>query len=91
MLWYQSVIVIYLSVSDSHSIFPSVCVSIYDSPGMLDGFNGLTEVVIYPTCITQLRRAVVLTFPVLGQIDAGWQATQLTHKQLKHTNSGCSR
>ena len=46
---------------------------------------------IYPTCATLLRRAVVLAFLVPGQIDAGWQATQLMHKQLKHANSGCPR
>ena len=56
------------------------------SPGMLDEFGGLTEVTIYPMCATALQRAAVLAFPVLGQIDAGWQATQLTHKQLKHTD-----
>ena len=59
--------------------------------GMLDEFGGLTEVTIYPACTTQLQRVVVLAFLVLGQIDAGWQATWLTHKQLKHANSGCPR
>ena len=64
---------------------------ICDSLGIVDGFNGLTKVVIYPACATQLQRTAVLTFLIPGQIDAGWQATQLTHKQLKHTSSGCSR
>ena len=59
--------------------------------GTLDEFSGLIEVKIYPTCATQLQRAAVLAFLVLDQIDAGWQATQLAHKQLKHTNSGCPR
>ena len=57
---------------------------------MLDGFGGLTEVAIYPTCATSLQRAVVLAFLVPGQIDAGWQVTWMTYKQLKHTNSRCS-
>ena len=56
---------------------------------MLNGSSGLTKVAIYPTCATSLQRVVVLAFPVLGQIDAGWQDTQLTCKQLKHTNSRC--
>ena len=58
-----------------------------DSLGMQGQFSGLTKVTIYPTCTNSLQRAVVLAFPVLGPIDAGWQATQLTYKQLKHTNS----
>ena len=53
---------------------------------MLDEFGGLTKGAIYPTCTTLLQRAVVLAFPVPSHIDAGWQATQLTYKQLKHTN-----
>ena len=57
----------------------------------LDEFSGLTNVAIYPACATQLWQAVVLAFPVPGQVDAGWQATQIAHKQLKHTNSGCPR
>ena len=56
------------------------------TPGMLDESSGLTEVAIYPACATQLRRAVILVFLLLGQIDAGWEATQLAYKQLKHTN-----
>ena len=59
--------------------------------GMLVRFGGLTKVVIYPTYTSQLQSAVILAFSVLGQIDAGWQATWLAHKQLKHTNPGCSR
>ena len=62
-----------------------------DSLGMLDEFGGHTKVMIYPTYTTLLRRAEVLAFPVPCQIDAGWQATWLTHKQLNHTNSGCPR
>ena len=42
------------------------------SLGMLDEFGGLTKVAIYPACATLLCRAVVLAFPVLGQIDVGW-------------------
>ena len=59
------------------------------SPGTLNGFGGLTKVMIYPACTTLLWRVVVLAFPVLGQIDAGWQDTWLTCKQQKHTNSRC--
>ena len=54
-----------------------------------DESGGLTEVTIYPTCAISLQRVVVLAFLVLGQIDTGWQDTQLTCKQLKHTNSRC--
>ena len=53
---------------------------------MLDGFGGLTEVAIYPMDTTLFWKAVVLAFLVPGYIDAGWQATQLTYKQLNHTN-----
>ena len=66
------------------------CEYICDSPGMLDEFGWVTEVKIYPTCAASLQRAVVLAFPVPGQIHTRWQATQLTYKQLKHTNSRCS-
>ena len=45
-------------------------------------FGGLTDVTIYPTCTTQLWRAVAHASPIPGLIDAGWQVTQLTHKQL---------
>ena len=58
---------------------------------MLGEFGGLTDVAIYPICATPLQRALVLAFPIPGLIDVGWQTTQLTHKQLKHTNSGCPR
>ena len=58
--------------------------------GTLGEFGGLTEVAIYPTFATPLQRAVVLASLVPGPVDAGWQVTQLTHKQLKHTNSGCT-
>ena len=62
-----------------------------DSPGMLGEFGGLTEFTDYLMCATLLQKAVALAALVLGLIDAGWQATWLTHKQLKHTNSGCPR
>ena len=65
--------------------------NIYVASEMLAEFSGLTKVTIDPICTTLLWRVVVLASPVLGPIDAGWQATQLTHKQLKHTNSGCPR
>ena len=42
------------------------------SPEMMDGFGGLTEVMIYPACVISLWRVVILDFPVLGQIDAEW-------------------
>ena len=67
-----------------------ICVCVCDSLGMLYEFSGLTKVAIYPTCTNLLQRAVVPAFPVLDQIDTGWQITQLTHKQLKLTNSRCS-
>ena len=57
--------------------------------GTLDGFGGLNEVTVYPTCVSSLQRVVVLAVLVLGQIDARWQDTWLTYKQLKHTNSRC--
>ena len=59
--------------------------------GILGEFCGLTEVMTYPVCATLLWRAVVLVSPIQGLIDTGWQVTWLTHKQLKHTNSGCPR
>ena len=55
--------------------------------GMLDEFGGLTDVVIYPMCANLLWRVVVLATLIQGLIVTGWQATQLTYKQLKHTNS----
>ena len=54
---------------------------------MLDGFRGLTKVVIYPTCVNSLQRVAVLATLIQGPIATGWPATQLTYKQLKHTNS----
>ena len=51
--------------------------------GMQGEFSGLTKVKIYPVCATPLQRAVVLASPVPDPIDAGWQATCLTHKQTK--------
>ena len=57
------------------------------SLGMLGGFGGLTEDTIDPTCATSLQRVAVLATPIQGPTDTGWQATQLTYKQLKHTNS----
>ena len=62
-------------------LFEQICIQnghICDSPGMLDEFGGLAKVMIDPTCVTLLQRAVVLALLVLGQIDAGWQVTQLT-------------
>ena len=47
---------------------------------MLDEIGGLTKVRIYPIFATQLQRAAVLAFPVLGQIDTAWPATWLAHK-----------
>ena len=58
---------------------------------MLDGFGGLTKVAIHPECANLLQRVVVHAAAIQGPIDAGWQATQLTDKQLKHTNSRCPR
>ena len=48
------------------------------------------QVKVYPICTTSLWRAVVLATLIPGLIDAGWQATLLTYKQLKDTNSRCS-
>ena len=42
----------------------------------------------YPMCITSLQRAVVLAAPILGSLDAGWQATLLTHKQINALTQG---
>ena len=42
------------------------------SPGMLDGFSGPTEVVIYSTCAYLLWKVVVLATAIQGPIDAGW-------------------
>ena len=61
----------------------------WQPPWMPDGFDGLTEVtkvMIYPMCATLLQRAAVLATPIQGPIVTGWQATQLTYKQLRHTN-----
>ena len=55
--------------------------------GTLDGFGGLTEVAIYPTCANSLWRVAVLATLIQGLIVTGWQATWLTYKQLKHMNS----
>ena len=55
--------------------------------GMLDGINGITEVAIYPMWTTLCWRAVVLATLIQGPIVIGWQTTQLTYKQLRHTNS----
>ena len=48
---------------------------ICDSLGTLDGFCGLTKVVIYPMCATSLQRAAVLATPIQGPTVTGWQAT----------------
>ena len=57
------------------------------TPGMLDGFGGFTKVAICPMHVNSLQRVVVLATVIQGPIVTGWQATQLTYKQLKHTNS----
>ena len=54
--------------------------------GMLEDFGGLTEVMFYPQSAILLQMVVVLASPILGLMNAGWQATWLTHKQLKNTN-----
>ena len=54
--------------------------------GMLGDFGGCTEVMSYHQSAILLQTAVVLATPVLGLMNAGWQATWLTHKQLKNTN-----
>ena len=59
----------------------------WPSQGMLDGSGGLAKVMIYSACATSLQRAVVLATLIWGLIVAEWQATQLTYKQLRHTNS----
>ena len=47
----------------------------------------VAEVMIYPMCTTSLWRAVVLATLIQGLIVAGWQATWLTYKKLRHNNS----
>ena len=54
--------------------------------GMLENFTGHTEVVSYCQSAILLQMAVVLTPLIPGLMNAGWQATWLTHKQLKDTN-----
>ena len=58
------------------------------------GHAGLIQwaywVVVYPIHATLLKRVVVLVTLILALINTGWQATQMTYKQLKHTNSRCS-
>ena len=49
---------------------------------------GSTEVAIYPTCATSLKRAVLLAAPIQGLIVTGWQATQLNYKQLRQPTQG---
>ena len=41
----------------------------------------------YPRSTILLWMAVVLASPIPGLTNAGWQATQLAHKQLQDTNS----
>ena len=55
---------------------------------MLNAFGGLTKVMIYPTCTNSLQRVAVLATLIQGLIVTGWQATQLTYKQLRHITQG---
>ena len=53
--------------------------------------GGLTKVTIYSVCANSLQKIAVLATQILGPRDRGWQATQLTCKHLKQTNSGYPR
>ena len=53
---------------------------------MPDEFSGLTEVAIYPHNMILIQTIAVLAFLIPGLTIAGWQHTQLTHKQLNNTN-----
>ena len=53
---------------------------------MLEEFGGCTKVTSCSQSTILLQTAVVLASLIPGLRDAGWQATQLTHKQLKNTN-----
>ena len=50
---------------------------------MLDEFSELTKVANYTMCTNLLQKVEVLAALIQGLIDAGWQATWLTYKQLK--------
>ena len=63
------------------------CIHMWRFLGMLNGFDELTKVTIYPMCTPPLQRAAVLTTLIQGPIVTGWQATWLTYKWLRHTNS----
>ena len=67
-------------------IYMCVC----DSSGNAGWIWWAHQVTIYPICTTSFQRTVILATPILGSIDTGWQATQLTYKQPKHTKSRCS-
>ena len=53
---------------------------------MLDEFSGPTKVTIYPCNVILLQMVAVLAFLISGLTIAGWQGTQLEHKQLNNTN-----
>ena len=80
----------YVSSSD-YAMSMNLSIYVWLSMGMLDEFGELTKVAIYPACSNSLWRVVVIVTPIQGLIDTGCQATQLTYKQLKHTNSRCPR
>ena len=42
---------------------------------------------VFPVCANLLQRDAVLAALIQGLIVTGWQATKLTYKQLRHTNS----
>ena len=57
--------------------------------GALEDCGGQTEVASCPQSAVLLWTAMVLASLIPGLMNAGWQATKLTHEQLKSTNLRC--
>ena len=89
--------------SELHTAKPDLwdpATSSWAHPGMPDNvthhgdagwIGGLTKVMIYPAYTNLHQRIAVLAAPIQGSSGSRGQATWLTCKQLKQTNSGCPR